>query len=563
MENNYDVTILGGGLAGLTISIQLKMLKPDISILVLEKRNAAAEDAAHKVGESTVELGTHYLREVLDLKDYLDAHQLPKYGLRFFLTPQHKDDITKRVEMGPKDRLPVPSHQLDRGIFENYLVEHSTSLGNEIILGANVKDASISADGHQIEFIQDNQRVKIQSKWIVDASGRGSFLKRKLGFQKQEEHAVNAVWFRVKGEIDVDDWSDDTSWNSYLKPGHRRLGTIHLMDKGYWVWLIPLVSGNTSVGIVADPALHPFSTINRFEKAMDWLQKNEPQCYGILDAKRNDLLDFKVLKHYCHNSGKFFSSDRWGVTGESGAFLDPFYSPGTDFIAISNTILSDLIVSDLEGEDIQLSALIYEQIYSAFFDSWVPIYNNQYPLMGHTQVMTIKILWDWSVYWAVPTLLFTNHGFTNLKLLRELSSKPTSILRKLGCLNTLMQRVLRDWAPHDTETFTNRYLDIFDIGFMKDLHKGVEERFDTEGLINQLNKNMILLESVAGEIFRRVSAMVKGTESDMEVDPYAMNLNDSDDIDMEELRGIVSVGCDAKISEQLDVFWLYEKEMAV
>jgi hypothetical protein len=30
------------------------------------------------------------------------------------------------------------------------------------------------------------------------------------------------------------------------------------MGKGDWVWLIPLVNGRTSVGIVADARLHPF-----------------------------------------------------------------------------------------------------------------------------------------------------------------------------------------------------------------------------------------------------------------------------------------------------------------
>ena len=36
MNNQYDVVVLGGGLAGLTLSLQLKNAKPDISILILE-----------------------------------------------------------------------------------------------------------------------------------------------------------------------------------------------------------------------------------------------------------------------------------------------------------------------------------------------------------------------------------------------------------------------------------------------------------------------------------------------------------------------------------------------
>jgi len=78
MENQYDVTILGGGLAGLFLSMQIKQQNPKIKILVLEKREGDAPEAAFKIGESSVELGTHYMREVLNLKEYLDAKQLPK-----------------------------------------------------------------------------------------------------------------------------------------------------------------------------------------------------------------------------------------------------------------------------------------------------------------------------------------------------------------------------------------------------------------------------------------------------------------------------------------------------
>ena len=49
---------------------------------------------------------------------------------------------------------------------------------------------------------------------------------------------------------------------------------------------------------------------------------------------------------------EFILTDRWGTTGESGPFLDPLYSPGTDFIAMNNSWLSDLILRDTGGEDI-------------------------------------------------------------------------------------------------------------------------------------------------------------------------------------------------------------------
>ena len=102
---------------------------------------------------------------------------------------------------------------------------------------------------------------------------------------------------------------------------------------------------------------------------MDWLKINEPLCFKHLDKKRDDLLDFKVLKHYSHHSKKLYSTDRWAVTGDSGVFLDPFYSPGTDFIAISNTFITDLITRDKKREDIFLRTNVFEQAHFSLFNS--------------------------------------------------------------------------------------------------------------------------------------------------------------------------------------------------
>ena len=72
----YDVAILGGGLAGLTLAIQLKRVRPHTSVLVLEKREGPAPLAAFKVGESTVAAGAHYFRDVAGMRDHLAEDQL-------------------------------------------------------------------------------------------------------------------------------------------------------------------------------------------------------------------------------------------------------------------------------------------------------------------------------------------------------------------------------------------------------------------------------------------------------------------------------------------------------
>ncbi len=564
MQKQYDVVILGGGLAGLTLSLQLKKEKPDISILILERRETEAPEAAFKVGESTVELATHYLREVLDLKGYLEEFELPKHGLRFFFKSDNKEDITTRLEFGPRLRLPVPSHQLDRGTLENYMAKLTMEKGTEHVLGARVTDVNISRDGHSVTYHKEGQDVKVNAKWVADASGRASILKRKLQFQEPMDHATNAVWWRLKGVVDVDDWSEDNSWKSYLEPHLRYLSTVHFMDTGYWVWIIPLGTKNTSIGIVADPAYHPFEEINTYEKSLEWLKKNEPLCYKMLEpmGRGDGLMDFKVLKHYAHHTKKVYSEDRWGVTGESGAFLDPLYSPGSDFIAMNNTWLSDLILRDLAGEDIGLRALIYEKTHLNIVDNWIPVYKNKYVLMGHTQIMVVKIMWDWAIYWAVHAHVFANKGFVNLRLIKELFSAPDSLGRKFGMLNDRMQQLFLDWRQFDTEVISGQYIDPFDLDFMKTWQKTIEVQREPNELVQQIAKNMNLLEQVAVAIFRLVSTHAHGTSPDMKVNPYTITLGNNEGIELDTESDAAIVPSEA-IEKDVALMWFYgKKELA-
>jgi flavin-dependent dehydrogenase len=559
MQKQYDVIIPGGGLAGLTLAIQLKLARPEISILVLESRDTEAATGAHKVGESTVELATHYFREVLNLKGYLEEHELPKQGLRFFFKTKEKKDIAERVEFGTHKKLTVLSHQLDRGTLENYLEKHARELGAEVILGARAKDVDLSRDGHTLTYSKDGEDFKVSAKWIADATGRGSFLKRKLKFQKPMEHHVNAVWWRLKGIVDVDDWSENTKWKNYLEPRLRYLGTVHFMDTGYWLWVIPLGSKNTSIGIVADPAIHPFEDINTYEKSLTWMEKNEPLAYKMLKPRGegDGLMDFRVLKHFAHETGELYSADRWGVTGEAGAFLDPLYSPGSDFIAMNNTWLSDLILRDLAGEDIELRAKIYQQSHLSHIENWIPIYQNKYLLMGNTQIMIVKISWDWAVYWAVPTLLFTNNAFTDLKVLKELFAGENSVGRKFGKLNKIMQDLFLAWLPYENEVFTNEYYDAFDVKALHNFQLDIVTKYETPELIAKIHENMAMLERIAAQMFRFISTQAKGTPEDMNVDPYAISLAHSNP--EQHAKGLPY---DAELAKDLAQMWLYKKELA-
>ncbi len=96
-----DVRILGGGLAGLTMALQLKQRLPELDVLVLERRSHPVPEACRKVDESSVEIGAHYFENVLGLKQHLVEAQLKKFGFRFFFS-EGRRDIEAVTEVGTK-----------------------------------------------------------------------------------------------------------------------------------------------------------------------------------------------------------------------------------------------------------------------------------------------------------------------------------------------------------------------------------------------------------------------------------------------------------------------------
>jgi flavin-dependent dehydrogenase len=497
---SVDVTILGGGLAGLTLAIQLRRQFPTMSLRIIERRQHPVPLAAHKVGESSVEIGAHYFDTVLGLKDHLNSQQLKKFGFRFFFS-DGREDLDNVTELGASQYLSTPSYQLDRGVFENFLGEYVRELGVEFIDGAVVRSFDVGSQGaaHAVRYEVNGEQHEVRSRWLIDASGRAGLIKRKLSLQQDNAHNANAIWFRIGAKIDIDEWSSDASWLGRCDPPYRWLSTNHLCGAGYWAWLIPLSSGSHSVGIVCDAVTHPLETMNTFEKAMDWFRKHQPRLARELEGKQHLLQDFCFLRNFSYGCKQVFSGDRWALTGEAGLFLDPFYSPGSDFIGISNTYITDLIARDLQGELINGRAHVYQQLYFSFYESTLTLYTDQYAMFGDPEVMPVKVIWDYTYYWGVLCQLFFQGRLTDLTNLGRLSEH----LNHSKALNAAMQTFMREWSKLSARRNDAVMFDQASLPWFAELNRGLRDRLDDEAFRARMIEYTGLLNSLAREIVER------------------------------------------------------------
>ena len=518
-RNQYDVAILGGGLAGLTLARQLLMKQPNLRIALIEKRSFPVAETTHKVGESTVEIGAHYFGEELQLKKHLTDQQLPKFGLRFFFKDPYQS-LAESTEVGGSSFFAAPSYQVDRGRLENHLAQTVTEMGASIYGSSRIREVHLdSSEGgkksteHQVVFLQNKEQQTVSSRWIVDASGRASFLKRKLDLAEDLNHDINAVWFRIDANIQIDSWCDDSHWQSLTgKVPRRWLSTNHLMGEGYWVWLIPLATGSTSIGIVADPKIHSLRDINSFEKSLRWLQRYEPECAESLLPHLDNVQDFLAIKKMSRGSKQVFSADRWGLVGEAAAFLDPFYSPGSDFIAIGNTMVGKLIEEDLAGHSIQHLAPTLQSVFLTLFQNNLLTYRDQYPLFGNPRIMALKFVWDYAVYWGFPALLYFNGKLTDVRFIQS-QSKGIEEIREM---NLKMQEFFRKWHRADPTVNANgEFVDQSQIELMTRLNAELKEKLDDAALKVRFQNNVTLIRDLMFEITERVRRQQPQIESDI------------------------------------------------
>ena len=511
MKQKSDVIIAGGGLAGLGLAHQISESAPDLSITLLEKETFPRPKAIAKVGESTVEIGSRYLAKHLALEDHLKKDHLKKFGIRMFFG-EHTEDFSGRDELGASQSFGIPTYQVDRGDLENTLHDRLKSKGVNFVEAADIRCIDLGNNAQQVMLSTEKGEHALTSKWLVDCAGRASLLKKNLNLSKKNDHKANAIWFRVDKRIEIDSWSNDVPWTLKCQPqGHRWLSTNHLVGPGYWVWIIPLASGVTSIGIVMDDEAFSQANIVDRESAERWLLLNQRKLADEIESAK--FLDFVVLNDYSYDCKKLFSDQGWAIAGEAGVFADPFYSPGSDFIGIGNSFIAQLVSDECAGRDIRFKSALYERLFKSIYENTLSLYVGQYGGFGDRKMMGLKLLWDYSYYWGVLSLLFFRNALFDIDLLRVLS--PT--LMQAQQLNQVVQAQFRARASKRIVLpAKGLFMDQYQIPCLQEFNKVLLRDDEMTSVKNDLGASLDILKGLSTYITDMLSESPTLTISDEE-----------------------------------------------
>ena len=305
-QRSCDVLVIGAGPAGSTISPLLA--QKGHHVVVLEKEH----HPRFHIGESLLPANLPLL-ERLGVADAVRAIGQHKPGAEF-VSPHHAH--TQSFDFADAWDKSMPyAYQVRRADFDEILVRNAQRKGAEVHEGCQARSVEFLADRSVRVHARhdDGREVMWNAKFLVDASGRDTFLASRFKIKKRNPNHNSAA---VYGHFS----------NARRNEGDAEGNiTIFWFDHG-WFWFIPLTNGATSVGMVTWP-YHMKTRQGR--SVQQFLMDNVATCAGLAER----LKDARLLTEV-EATGNFSYSARHNhghnylMLGDAFTFIDPVFSSG-------------------------------------------------------------------------------------------------------------------------------------------------------------------------------------------------------------------------------------------
>jgi len=433
------IAIIGNGIVANMAALYFKKRLPESTEVVMI--GPEGRGGMPLVGESLIEISTHFLEEELGMTDYLMRNHLPKYALTYYfkLHPEDPEDRTYSVhcnERGLEDRAPLEGWEgpmaqaaswlLNREVFDRDLKAMTAENKDIQHIRGMVTDVEIDrTSGHRLEVKDENgSKLEVKADWIIDASGRKQLMARKMNVVVKPDGQRDCLWFQIKDfdremikKINALGPMPPKEGEAYHYD--RYYSTHHFLGKGNWIWLIPQKgedgSDLLSIGLVSHPD-HYEHKVRNVDDFIEQVSKVHPVITDLV--KSSTVLETNLLRRYHYVSEKVYSPDRWAIVGDAAFAPDPMFSNGLAFGTLQLEQLGELISQDCREELTDMTIKTYSDAFLAPVYSSQAAITNWYESMDDPYLSSLRLNWIEVTYFYLFLPLVVNKCHCDPKRLK-------------------------------------------------------------------------------------------------------------------------------------------------
>lgn len=305
MSTHCDVLVIGGGPAGSAFATLLA--ERGWNIHVLEK----ASHPRFHIGESLLPQSVPILQQLGVLPE-IEKIGIKKYGAELI---SHYEKTSQVFYFGRAiDESQPYAFEVKRDEFDAILLRNAEAKGAHIHEGIRAQHVEFQSGKSSVVHAQDQSGASLcwEAKFVVDASGRDTFLAGQLGGKRRNpQHNSGALFGHFK---DVTRYTGKDEGNI----------AVAWHDHG-WSWIIPFKDGTSSVGVVCWPDYFRSRSVPLDQFLQDTI--NLSPTLAVRMQQAIPISPVYAAANFSYEQHAM-SGEGYLLIGDAFSFIDPMFSSG-------------------------------------------------------------------------------------------------------------------------------------------------------------------------------------------------------------------------------------------
>ncbi|KYG73984.1 hypothetical protein AWW68_15075 [Roseivirga spongicola] len=339
---NQKILVLGAGTAGCAASIFLRQLGFEVTLV--ERQSQASSTGTFKIGESLSPDASKLLQQLNVWESFCQASHLKCYGNVSYWhskTPTHHDFLQHPLGHG---------WHLDRLAFDQMLLNKATDLGAQLLTETRITSIRFENEQWKVELNNPQGSHSTKADFMIDATGRNSWLARQMGIDRlyEAEQLALVAFLNI-----AEDFEDSRT-------------LVETEGAGWW-YAAPIPGNRMVTTYFYPPERIKLPTQPTAEEWQKLLEQSPQTTKRIAQAQGELIADCQTVAAHSSILEVLYGSG-WVAIGDAALTYDPISAHGITMAMATARDAANAILSYFKGNTEALNA--YESVLWAAFQRY-------------------------------------------------------------------------------------------------------------------------------------------------------------------------------------------------